>query len=136
MYTATGWLKVKKTNDSHFPQIETAVDSLGNTATRLPGGRSISVDTQQVLRPGQQVRFTIEVSDPNGEDVDLKISAPSLDSDVTIRHGIITWNIREEDISDPANMFFYVCSRRAYHRDKYGDRDDSAFFSYRVLPRA
>ena len=61
--------KPRGTNGDSFPRIESAEDSMGNKAVRIPKNIWIAADNPQVLRPGQQVTFKIEATDPNGEDI-------------------------------------------------------------------
>jgi hypothetical protein len=130
-------VRAKSANDDHFPRIESAVDSFGNSAVPTEGREySLWAQPRRVLRPGQQVSFQVEVSDPNGEDVAMHVlsSGSSLDADVTItREGTIVWNVRDEDIADPAYVHIYASSQRSFHRENTWDA--SANFIYRVLPR-
>lgn len=134
---ARGWrlVRTSSTNDDHFPSIESAVDSFGNRAEpRLGDKNSWSAQPMRVLRPGQRVSFQLEVSDPNGEDVAMRVLPSAGKADVAISpDGTIAWNVREENIADPAHVHIYVRSHRNYHR--YEDWDASASFIYRVLPR-
>lgn len=128
-------LKAKGTNDGHFPRVESARDSLGHTAERTMND-SLYASTEQVLRPGQQVRFELEATDPNGDDLELSVLTPGqseTDADVAISGGVVTWTVRDDDIADPAHVHIYVTSRRSYHRHRLFD--DGASFVYRVLPR-
>ena len=128
-------LRAKGTNDGHFPRVESARDSLGHTAERTMND-SLYAFTEQVLRPGQQVRFELEATDPNGDDLELSVITPGqteTDADVAISGGVVTWTVRDDDIADPAHVHIYVTSRRSYHRHRLFD--DGASFVYRVLPR-
>jgi len=127
-------LKAKRTSDEHFPRVESAKDSLGHAAERPMHGGSFYAHTGHVLRPGQQVTFELEASAPNGDDLELSVIAPARgEADVAIADGIVTWNVRDQDIADPAHLNIYVASQRSYHRQQ--DWDDAAVFVYRVLPR-
>jgi hypothetical protein len=127
-------LKAKGTNDGTFPRIESAVDSLGHTVERGMND-DLSAHTDFVLRPGQEVSFELEVTDPNGDDVYLSVITPGgPDADVAISNGVVTWKVRDADIADPAHVHIYVKSQRSYHR--VSTFDDAASFIYRVLPRA
>jgi hypothetical protein len=134
---ATPLIKAKGTNDTNFPRIESAVDSFGHEARRTANGDLFVDSTDKVLRPGQQVTFKVEASDPNGDDLRLEVlrSGGGTGVDVTIREdGQIVWNVSEQDIADPARMHIYLTSLRTYH--KVRNWDDSVTFTYRVLPRA
>jgi hypothetical protein len=128
-------LKATGTNDGHFPRVEFAMDSLGHTAKRTTTDSGLTVFTDHVLRPGQHVTFELEASDPNGDDLELSVITPARsEADVVISDGVVTWNVRDEDIADPANVHIYVASQRGYHRNDTWD--DAVSFVYRVLPRA
>lgn len=132
---APALFKAQGTNDGQFPLIESAVDSLGHKAERVRAD-GLDAMTGHVLRPGQKVTFEIKASDPNGDDLELSvIASPAKDrADVAIGDGIVTWNVSEADIGDPAFVHIYVQSQRNYHRhDRW---DDAVTFTYRVLPRA
>jgi hypothetical protein len=119
------------TSDAHFPRIESASDSLGHVAKRDMSDTLVA-DTAHVLRPGQQVTFEVQASDPNGDDLEVRPVLGMGYPDVAIRDGLVTWNVRHEDIADPAQLYIYVASQRSYHRRTTWD--DLAVFVYRVLP--
>jgi hypothetical protein len=133
---ATPLIKAKGTNATNFPRIESAVDSFGHAARRTASGNLLVGATDEVLRPGQQVTFNVEASDPNGEDLRLELLRSGGGTvDVTIGDdGTIVWNVNEQDIADPAHMHIYLTSQRTYH--KVRTWDDAVTFTYRVLPRA
>jgi hypothetical protein len=128
-------LKPKGTNDGHWPRIESAVDSFGHVAERAWDNSALMAITDYVLRPGQHVSFVLEVTDPNGDDLELRVIAPAPrdERNVDIADGVITWRVTDADIADPARVHIYVASSRSYHR--ISDYDDTASFVYRVLPR-
>jgi hypothetical protein len=60
-------------------------------------------DPLPVVRPGQKITFHIEASDPNGDDLDVRVicGGSSGDEDVEFDYdGPITWTVREENIGD------------------------------------
>jgi len=129
---APALLPATGTSDAHFPRIESASDSLGHVAKRDMSDTLVA-DTAHVLRPGQQVTFEVQASDPNGDDLEVRpVLGMGYTPDVAIRDGLVTWNVRDEDIADPAELYIYVASQRSYHRRTTWD--DLAVFVYRVLP--
>ena len=126
-------LKAKQTTDGNFPRIESAVDSLGHKAERGWASAGLSAHTQDVVRPGQRVTFEIEASDPNGDDLVLRVITPGRNADVALNGGVVTWNVSDADIGDPTYVHIYIESQRTYH--SHETYDDAASFSYRVLPR-
>ncbi len=132
------WVLVEASrNDDHFPRIESAVDSFGNRAEADRAddeGSRLWTHPKRILRPGQHVFFEVDVSDPNGEDVEVRVLCGSGEAEVVIDpDGTIKWNVREENIADPAFVHIYARSQRPFHRlDTF---DASANFLYRVLPR-
>jgi hypothetical protein len=116
-----------------FPRIESVEDSFGHRPFR-DGADQFYAHTGFVLTPGQQVIFAVEASDPKGEDVVPSVITPAgRHADVDIRAGKIIWNVRTEDIADPAYVHIYLASTREFHRYS-GGYDDAASFGYRVLP--
>jgi hypothetical protein len=130
------FVTTKRTNEGRFPRIDSAADSFGHEIEREGNGDPF-VFTGEVLTPGDQVTFRLELSDPDGADALVTVSPPGgLDgAHVSISaDGIATWLVRDTDVSDPAYLFIFVRSRREFHRI-HGDFDDSVAFVYRVVPR-
>jgi hypothetical protein len=100
------WVPVEASNnDDHFPRIESAVDSFGNRAEpdqSYAEGARLWSHPSRVLRPGQHVSFEIEVSDPNGEYVEIRVLCGTGEAEVAISPGgTVEWNVRDENIADP-----------------------------------
>jgi hypothetical protein len=133
------FVRTRRTNEGRFPRIESAVDSFGHEAEHQETAEPRFVYTGRELTPGDQVTFTLELSDPDGDDAFVTIIPPGGLDDANIPispDGVVTWIVRDKDISDHASVFIFVTSQRDFHRIHGGHFDDSVAFVYRVVPSA
>lgn len=118
--------------EEHFPRIESATDSFGNTV-RGPG--PTDAHTGQTLRPGDQVDFAVTGWDPQRQPYTLEWSAHTAPGTYSFRQFVdrFIWKVTDETIGDPIIVTIRLTSGRPYHRlgSAY---DDQVQFWYRVVP--
>jgi hypothetical protein len=79
--------------------------------------------------------ITLDVTDPDGDDIALNAVTPALgEVDAIIDDAIVTWNVTDKDIADPAYVTFLVTGKRSSRRIHNGTVDDAVTFVYRVVP--
>lgn len=94
------------------------------------------INTQLILRPGDQDTFEGRGWDPDGVTLTWKLG---LNRGPTFYVGegdsfTATWDVEEADIAEAALVSIRLSGERAYHRLANGD-DDRVVFQYSVLPR-
>lgn len=118
--------------DEHFPRIEFARDSFGNATAAGEERKSTSV----TLRPGDKVTFECAGWDPLGQP--LKWTLTALPGGQKLEYegaeAQFEWRVAEANIGSTCWIEIRLISDRAWHR-RSGLYDDSATFSYTVLPR-
>jgi hypothetical protein len=121
-----------ETSKDCFPRIESAVDNLGNMC--LPDSKNKNTDL--ILRPGDELQFTVTASDPNGDKLLYSIEAvgkPMFHGGSWQSGNSFILTIEEKHISERCYIQICIKSNKAYHAS--GERDDYVVFSYVVLPR-
>ncbi len=123
----------KATGSDCFPRIESVRDNLGNACT-FPG--VLFCNSEMILRPGDRLEFLVAASDPEGIDLEYRISTDPgtfLKIDPKWQKSeVLQYDVTEENISKRFSVVISVRSLRSYHAN--GDTDDSAQFIYTVLP--
>ncbi|WP_346839925.1 hypothetical protein [Microbulbifer sp. SAOS-129_SWC] len=117
----------KDTPNEYFPRFEALYDSLGN---------HFGQNDRPTLRVGMSIEFIAEAWDPYGEDLDFQWSvSPGLQETLQdwSSSNRFTWNIREENVSNPAHVNVNMKSRRAHHAER--NRDAGWSMQYTVLPK-
>ncbi|MDD2666267.1 MAG: hypothetical protein PHD13_03510 [Methanocellales archaeon] len=134
-------LIVKYRSRAHFPQIESAQDSLGSLL--LPGPivqftlakkvlRMVPVTlTEKVLRPGDEVEFIITASDKEGGEIEFAIQKGCSMCEKWQKDNHFKWRIDDSDIGKKTDLTFYIRSMRKHHA--MGDYDDFVNFSYIII---
>ena len=124
----------RETGDDCFPQIESIVDSLGNS---YKVGDYIC-DTKMKLRPGDKLTFVVSATDPGGEELEYSISTKpgswlSAESNPWQKSNTFDYIITEKNIAKRLSVALSIRSLRDYHAEAEG-YDDSVQFFYSVLP--
>jgi hypothetical protein len=115
----------KETGEDYFPRIESVRDNLGNLWT--PGSNVI--ETNLVLRPGDEITFIITATDPLGESMEYCCLG---DTDWGNSN---TFNIviDKKHIAKEKGFLLCVRSKREYHAEH--GMDDKVLFRYVILPK-
>ncbi|MDD4897860.1 MAG: Swt1 family HEPN domain-containing protein [Methanocellales archaeon] len=135
-------VKYRSNMGGHFPQIESAQDSLGSLL--LPGPivqftltkkvlRLVPVVlTEKVLRPGDEVEFVITASDMEGGEIEFAMGKDFCGGKWQ-KDNHFKWRIDDSDIGKKTDLTFYIRSMRKHHA--MGDYDDFVNFSYNLIPK-
>lgn len=123
----------RETGSDCFPRIESVRDNFGNSC--ISNG-VLFCDSKMNLRPGDKLEFIVAASDPEGLDLEYRISTkpgtwPEFEPKWQ-KQNTFQYEISEKNIAKRLSVEIYMRSPRDYHAD--GDRDDSAQFTYTVLP--
>lgn len=120
--------------DDYFPRIESAQDSLGHGWS--PSGNSGSfavVETNAVLRPGDELDFVVIASDPEDRPLEYAVRIPGeAKTIVWDRDFNLSFQITTDHIGRYFHLEVMVRSDRGYHAHVHCDH--SVIFSYQVLP--
>ncbi len=136
-------VKYRSKMEGHFPQIESAQDSLGSLL--LPGPivqftlaknvlRMVPVTlTEKVLRPGDEVEFIITASDAKRGEIEFALQKGCGMCEKWQKDNHFKWRIDDSDIGKKTDLTFYIRSMRKHHA--MGDYDDFVNFSYHLIPK-
>jgi HEPN superfamily Swt1-like protein len=119
----------RETAADSFPRMESVRDSLGNIWTAATPGMQL-VNTNAVLRPGDQIDFVIAGRDPEEAPLEYGIEIRMDDQwqdDPTLSH-----TFSEADIGTVCLVVLKIRSKRPYRAR--GSYDDKVEFIYQVLP--
>lgn len=134
----------------HYPSLDSARDSMGNTASSNPyfsppySPYGPPPPPTPRLEVGDVITFELEATDPRGRE--LVWRAYSLAGGVspgsfgyyspfgqaTGNRVQFTWTVSENEVGEDRSIAFIVANGGRYHR--HHDFDDGCFFNYRVNP--
>lgn len=125
-----------------YPRIESVTDSLGTLLEEpadsyylVGGGVQL---TGLMLHPGQTVDFECHGTDPQGRELEWRISSNrgGYTASIIASSGdpaVLTWTPSEDDVSESTWVTIALSARDArYHR--LGDHDHRVTFDYKVRP--
>lgn len=116
----------KETGEDCFPRIESIRDNLGNLW--VPG-KDRSVNTTNILRPGDILEFVVTASDPEGLELEYSIVGKI----EWQRENNLKFLISKKDIGKNVILLIIIRSLRDYHACDLG-YDDAINFNYQILP--
>lgn len=131
----------QETSEDYYPRIESVRDNYGNIWTSESNYKG--VNTNAILRPGDEIEIVITGSDPLGEDIEyghlcghpgfVVVPQSTFGKDSFWRkENSFSMKISEEYIGENFCIISYIRSLRKYHAKQY--YDDSIVFYYNVLP--
>jgi len=135
----------------HYPSLDSARDSMGNTAPSDPyfSGPSrtgpIPPPTPR-LEVGDTVTFELEGTDPRGRELIWKAhaipggwGASTFNSSPVIGTATgdrvqITWTVSEKEVGEHTQIAIILANNGRYHRHQNNNYDDACVFRYHVNP--
>ena len=122
--------------DEFFARIESVKDSLGNVLVSSASDMTLA-GTHSLLRVGDEVIFSCNGWDPNGQPLEwsLRIPAPGRAARTEQEWSAddnLTWRVSESDIGSFVMVHVMMRSRGPFHAQ--GDIDGMVIATYTVLP--
>jgi hypothetical protein len=120
---------------NYYPVIESATDSFGNAFSSVPASQMMNIlVTNTALVPGQEVRFRLRATDPQGRALawQLDVDGSRKRAQAVGSESEIVWVVDDIDVRELVHAKITVTSTGKYHR--FTHFDHSVTFRYRVLP--
>ncbi|MFI7531515.1 hypothetical protein [Nocardia salmonicida] len=135
----TVYMSKKDPAGEHYPRIESVRDSFGHEIIGTMDLDEVAgmQMTEMILRPGDQVSFTMIGTDPQDRPLRWWLSTKGVHRlETTSQHGQpaeITWHVTDDDVVEHAGVqIFMECATSKYHR--YYAFDHRVYFRYIVRP--
>lgn len=122
---------IMETSEDYYPRLESVRDNLGNVWVASSG--SAECRTQNRLRIGDKLEFSVSATDPKGEILSYSAAKySSTEAPEWQEDNVLNLTITPQDVRKDLWVFVRIRSPRPYHAQ--GSHDGFVQFNYEVLP--